>query len=221
MNNFLPILMGCRLFSGVSAEDLTAMLKCLNAGVRPFSKGEFVFSEGETPECVGVLLSGTIHICRDSFFGKRILLSVIEPGDFFGESFACAEVDESPVSAIAARDCTVLLTDYHRIIKSCTNACEFHSRLIRNMLSIIANKNIQLTRKLEHVTQHNTREKLTSYLGERAKLEGGNKFTIPLNRQELADYLAVERSAMSAELSRMQSDGILNYHKNEFELLLG
>ena len=216
---FLPLLLKCPLFSGVSADNLNAMLKCLNASVRDFGKGEFVFSAGDEPRRVGVLLSGTLHITREDFYGNRILITVIEPGDLFGEAFACAEAAELPVSAVAASDCTVLLTDYLRIVKSCTNACEFHSRLIQNMLNIIANKNIQLTQKLEHVTQHNTREKLLSYLAERAQVTGRRKFTIPLNRQELADYLAVERSAMSAELSRMQSDGLLNFHKNEFELL--
>jgi CRP-like cAMP-binding protein len=219
MKDFLPILSKCFLFERVSDENLLTMLKCLNAKVRKAKKGEFVFSAGDAPNRVGVVLSGNVHITREDFYGNRILLSVIEPGDLFGEAFACAEVAELPVSAVAATYCTVLLTDYQKIVKSCTNACEFHSRLIQNMLNILAEKNIRLTQKLEHVTQHNTRGKLLSYLGERAKLTGNSTFTIPLNRQELADYLAVERSAMSAELSRMQLDGILKYSKNEFELL--
>jgi CRP-like cAMP-binding protein len=219
MTEFLPILSECFLFEGVGGEDLLAMLKCLNASVREFGKGEFIFSAGSAPECVGILLSGAIHIMREDYFGNRILLSVVEPGELFGEAFACAEAEELPVGAAAAADSAVMLTDYKKIVKSCTNACAFHSRLIQNMLSILANKNIQLTRKLEHVTQRNTREKLMSYLGERAKLSGSSKFAIPLNRQELADYLAVDRSAMSAELSRMRSDGMLHYRKNVFELI--
>ncbi|MDR0916212.1 MAG: Crp/Fnr family transcriptional regulator [Oscillospiraceae bacterium] len=219
MKEYLPILSKCALFENISGENLLAMLKCLSANVSRFGKGEFIFTAGEAPERVGVLLSGTLHIMREDFFGNRILITVVEHGDLFGESFACAETAELPVSAVAATDCAVLLCDYRRIVKSCTNACEFHARLVQNMLNILANKNIHLTQKLEHVTQHNTREKLLSYLAERAQLAGQSKFTIPLNRQELADYLAVERSAMSAELSRMRADGLIRCDRNEFELL--
>jgi CRP-like cAMP-binding protein len=187
--------------------------------VRSYIKGEFIFSEGEAPSRVGVVLTGSVHIIREDFYGSRVLLTVSEAPDVFGEAFACAEAAELPVSAVAASDCAVLLCDYRRIVKSCTNACEFHARLIQNMLNILANKNLSLTRKLEHLTQHNTREKLLSYLSEIARLTGNSRFTIPLNRQELADYLAVERSAMSAELSRMKTDGLLTYEKNKFELL--
>ncbi|MDR0858305.1 MAG: Crp/Fnr family transcriptional regulator [Oscillospiraceae bacterium] len=219
MEKLLPSINKCPLFENVSSENLLTMLKCLNASARTFGRGAFVFSAGDVPERVGVVLTGAVHIMREDYFGNRILLSIVEPGDLFGEAFACAEISELPVSAVAAADSTVLLVNYQRIVKSCTNACEFHSRLIQNMMNILANKNILLTQKLEHVTQHNTRQKLLSYISERARIAGKSKFTIPLNRQELADYLAVERSAMSAELSRMQTDGILKYHKNEFELL--
>jgi CRP-like cAMP-binding protein len=219
METYLPILAKCPLFNGIKREDLTSMLTCLNASVRTVHKGDFVFSEGDPPQRVGVLLSGTLHIVRDDYYGNRRLLTVVEPADLFGEAFACAEVDALPVSAFATTDCAVLLTDYARIVKTCTNACEFHSRLIQNMLNILANNNILLTQKLKYVTEHTTREKLLSYLAEFAKLAKSNQFTIPLNRQELADYLAVERSAMSGELSRMAEDGLLRYHRNEFELL--
>jgi CRP-like cAMP-binding protein len=219
MENYSSVLEKCALFGGINRADLTAMLTCLNVSVRNVRKGDFVFIEGDPPKRVGVVLSGTLHIVRDDFYGNRRLLTVVEPTELFGEAFACAEADALPVCAFATIDSVVLLADYARIVKSCTNACEFHSRLIQNMLNILANKNIMLTQKLKHVTERTTREKLLSYLAETAKTARSNKFSIQLNRQELADYLAVERSAMSGELSRMAADGLLRYHRNEFELL--
>jgi CRP-like cAMP-binding protein len=142
----------------------------------------------------------------------------VELGGLFGEAFACAGAENLPVGVMAAEESEILLMNHERMLTSCPSACAFHTALIRNLTRILAEKNVILTQKLEHVTRRTTREKLLSYLSARAKLAKGNVFDIPFSRQELADYLSVERSAMSAELSRMRNEGLLRYKRNHFEL---
>jgi CRP-like cAMP-binding protein len=120
---------------------------------------------------------------------------------------------------VATADSELLFIDFRRLASPCVNACAFHARLIRNMLNIVSVKNIALTRKIEHVSRRTTREKLLSYLSDAAKKAGGGWFSIPFNRQELADYLYVERSAMSATLSKLRDEGVLLYRRNNFKLL--
>lgn len=143
----------------------------------------------------------------------------MERGGLFGEAFSFARVECLPVSVTAAEKTEVLFINCERIITVCPSACEFHNRLVRNMLKILAEKNMTLTQKIGHMGKRTTREKILSYLSEQAKKAGGESFTIPLNRQEMADYLAVDRSAMSKELGRLKEEGQISFHKNQFQLL--
>jgi CRP-like cAMP-binding protein len=215
----LATLATCRLFAGIDAGNLEAMLACLGASHRSYARGEFIYRAGDAAHSVGVVLSGAVHVVQEDYWGNRSLVAYVEPGAPFAEAFASAEVAAMPVSVVAADKSEVLLLDYSRIITTCSSACNFHARLVRNMMGILARKNVQLTRKIEHVTQRSTREKVLSYLSGRALAAGRAGFDIPLNRQELADYLAVDRSALSAELSRMQAEGLIRYSRNHFELL--
>jgi CRP-like cAMP-binding protein len=219
MSETYRILQDCPLFSEISATDLKVMLDCLQAKQRSYQKGSFIFRVGDQATSVGVLLSGDVQVMQEDFWGNRTILAHIEPGDLFAEAFSCSQSDSLPISVIATEDSRVMLLDYKRIITSCSSACVFHTRLIRNMMQILARNNIRLTQKMEHITQRTTREKLYSYLSEQAKASGSNSFSIPFDRQELADYLSVDRSALSNELSKMRNQGILQYHKNQFELL--
>lgn len=211
----------CLLFAGILERDLEALLSCLSARKKRYGKGDFIFSEGERPARVGLVLSGAVHILKEDVWGNQNVLTKIGEGDLFGEAVVCSGAEEFPVSAVAAKDTQALFLDYRRIITSCSSACAFHSRLIENMLGILAGKNMGLLSKMEHITKRTTREKLLSYLSEQSKQRGENAFDIPFNRQELADYLSVERSALSAELSKMQADGLVEFRKNHFKLLEG
>ena len=165
------------------------------------------------------MLTGNVHVIQEDFWGNRTILANIEPGELFGEAFSCAGLDKLPVSVLAVQDSEVLMIDYRKIITTCSSSCVFHTALIHNMLRILADKNVMLTQKMELLTKNTTREKLLAYLSLQAQQAGSTKFNIPFNRQGLADYLSVDRSAMSAELSKMQKDGVLVYKKNRFELL--
>jgi CRP-like cAMP-binding protein len=168
---------------------------------------------------VGVVLRGDVHIMQEDYWGNRTILARVDPGGLFAEAFSCSQTDELPVSVIAVEKSDVLLVDYKRIITTCSSGCAFHSKLIRNMMQILARNNILLTQKMEHITQRTTREKLFSYLSAQAKRAGSPRFVIPFDRQELADYLSVDRSALSSELGKMRAAGILSFEKNRFEFL--
>lgn len=219
MKNYLDVLKTVRLFSGIEQADIQPLLSCLAAKTIALEKGQTVFYSGETIERFGIVLSGQVQVVQDDYYGNRSILAKIDTGNLFGESFACAEMKTLPVSVITTTESELLFIDCHRLSVPCAKACGFHSRLIQNMLSIVSMKNIALTQKIEFTSKRTTREKLLAYLSSEAKKAGSSRFEIPFNRQELADYLSVERSAMSAELSKLRDDGVLRFQKNQFELL--
>ncbi|MDR0819388.1 MAG: Crp/Fnr family transcriptional regulator [Oscillospiraceae bacterium] len=218
MKNIFEILKNCPLFSGIAETDLSALLACLNAKQIGFEKNDFVYLADDTAAKVGIVIEGGVNIIQEDYWGNRMILSHVEPGELFGEVFACAGVPKLPVSVVAAVRSEILLIDVARIVTTCSSASEFHSGMIRNLMRILARNNLAMIQKMEHITRRSTREKLLSYLSARAKELGNSKFDIPFNRQEMADYLAVDRSAMSAELSKMRDDGLLTYDRNHFNL---
>ena len=204
MEEYFDILSQCPLFSGISRQELGQMLSCLGGKITCIAKGKPVFLEGNPARFVGVVLSGTVQIVRDDYYGNRSVLTVVSPGGLFGEAFACAGVETLPVSAIALQNCAVLLLYCKRVLTGCSNACPFHSRLVRNLLQGIAQKNLMLTSKIRCMSQKTTQEKLREFLLEQAKQHDSAEFVIPYDRQALADYLGVERSAMSSEISNLK-----------------
>jgi CRP-like cAMP-binding protein len=219
VSSFPAVLTACPLFSQIEPHQLQQLLNCLGAVRRRYPKGGVVLSMGEPVSDVGIVIEGGVHVVQEDFWGNRTLVSGVGPGGLFAEAFSCTGTPHLPVSVIAAEPLEVLFIDYRRIQHQCPAGCGFHGQLIRNMLSVLAHKNQTLTRKLWHVTRRTTRQKLLSYLSAVATEQNSDQITIPFNRQDLADYLAVDRSAMSSELARMQNEGILRYHRNHFTLL--
>jgi CRP-like cAMP-binding protein len=219
MEKNISALRDCPLFCGISMENLAALLDCLRANRAVYGRGEFVYSAGDEITSLCVVMSGGVHVILEDYWGNRAIIARVGPGELFAEAFCCAGVKNIPVSVMASGQSEILFVDFARAAWTCPSSCEFHSLLVRNMLRILARKNVTLMRKIEHVTRHTTREKLLSYLSERAHEAGSGAFEIPFSRQELADYLSVERSAMSNELSKMRGENILRYEKNHFELL--
>ncbi len=219
MEEYFDIMSQCPLFAGISRQELGLMLNCLDGKITGITKGNPVFLEGDPAKFVGVVLSGKVQIVRDDYYGNRSVLTVVSPGGLFGEAFACAGVETLPVSAIALQNCMVLLLDCRRVLTGCSNACPFHSRLVRNLLQGIAQKNLILTRKIRCMSQKTTQEKLMEFLLEQAKQQGSAEFVIPFDRQALADYLGVERSAMSAEISKLKKAGRIDCSGSWFRVL--
>jgi len=206
------------LFQGISTEDIQGMMKCLSAVRRTYRKGEMIFCAGEDAKMMGMVAAGSVEIIHDDFWGNRQIMGTAHIGEIFGESYACMPDSVFLVSARAAEDCEILFMEVGRILTTCSPACEFHSRLIHNLLYVLASKNLRLTQKIEHMGQRSIREKVMAYLSFQAEMYHKETFEIPFNRQQLADYLAVDRSALSAELSRMQKEGLIQYEKNRFTI---
>ena len=205
------------LFAGISEEGVDQVLACLSARPRHFDKQAMLLRAGDAP-VMGVVLAGSVHILQEDFWGNRSLLGRAGPGDLFAEAFACAGVLRLPVSVEACEPTDVLLLDAGRLSAVCPAACPHHVQMIRNLLRLMAEKNVGLARKVEHMARRTTREKLLSYLSAEARRSGGSAFSIPFNRQQLADYLAVDRSAMCSELSRLRDEGLLDFHRSAFVL---
>lgn len=217
MEEYFPLLQTVELFSGITAAELSPLLSCLGAVVNGYARGQAVFASGESIRCFGILLSGQVQVVQNDYYGNRSILGQFGPGDLVGESFACAD-SPLPVDVIATADSEALLIDCRRLASPCEKACGFHHRLVQNMMRVLSRKNIVLTRKMQITSRRTTREKLLAYLAAEAVKNRSHQFEIPFNRQELADYLNVERSAMSVELSRLRSDGLLDFSRNHFVL---
>lgn len=207
------------LFEGIRQEEREALLHCLSSKEQGFSKNEFVLRAGVSAPVTGLVRAGALQIIKEDYWGNRAIIEIAGPGDLFGEAFSCAEIPTVPVSVVAARQSRVLFFDYSKLLTVCPASCPFHLRVIKNMTKILARKNMLLMQKMEHITKRTTREKLLSYLSTQAFLKKSSSFDIPFNRQELADYLSVDRSAMSAELSRMREEGLIRFQKNHFTLI--
>lgn len=216
--NYIKSLKKNPLFNEVSEDEIIIMLDCLGAVKKSYGKNEYVLRSETQDEKMGIVLEGSVHIVKEDYWGNRTILSKAGPGELFGESFPWSESQPLPVSVIATEPSEIIFISYNRMTTTCTRACPYHTRLVGNMLHILVERNVQLTQKIDLLVQRTTREKLLSYLSAQAMLLNGNSFYIPFNRQELADYLAVERSAMSKELSRMKEEGLLDYKKNWFRL---
>lgn len=218
MEQYFDLLLKNPLFFGIQQDDLRSLLGCLSARTMSFSKGAPVFLEGDPAGVIGFVLEGAVEIVHDDFYGNRSLLTVAEAGELFGEAYACSGMDTMPVSGYAIRDCKLLWLECRKMLTVCSNACGFHGMLIQNLLQVVAHKNLLLGQKIRIMSQKTTRDKLMLYLLEQAKQKSSSEFTIPLSRQALADYLGVERSAMSAELGKLRNQGVLESKGSWFRL---
>lgn len=219
MEKYFDLLLTSPLFAEISREELGSLLHCLSAREVSFAKGAPIFLEGDPAGFIGFVLEGTVEIVHDDFYGNRTLMSIAEQGQLFGESFACAKSETMPISGYALQESRVMWLECRRMLTVCSNVCAFHNTLIKNLLQVVACKNLVLSSKIRVMSRKTTQEKLMAYLMEQAKQRGSAEFTIPLSRQALADYLGVERSAMSAELSKLRAAGVLESKGSRFRLM--
>lgn len=207
------------IFAGASEEEVAAMLGCLSARKKKYQKEEIIFHAGDVVSSIGVMLKGNALIENDDIWGNRSVLDYVKEGEIFAETYACALDEKLMVNVIAMSDCEVLFLDVRKILKVCPNACEFHQNLVQNLLAISAQKNLNLSRRIFHTSSKTIRGRLLSYLSYQVIESGKEEFDIPYNRQQLADYLGVDRSAMSNELGKMQKDGLIEVKRNHFRIL--
>ena len=219
MKNYLKILRKCPLFFNIDDESLLRMLTCLGARIDFFDKKYTIFKEGSPAKYIGIVLSGSVQMVRGDYYGNRSIISNIGETHLFSEAFACAEESELPVSFIANEPCHVMFIECAHILHTCHNNCGFHQQLIFNLMKDLASKTLLFHQKIEITSKRTTRDKLLSYLMLEAKRAGGEGFYIDFDRQELADYLEVERSGLSAEIGKLKKEGIIENTKNYFKLI--
>ena len=207
------------LFAGIRPEDMKPMLHCIGSHVSHYSKGEVIAFEGENLKHIGIVLSGSVDMVKEDLWGNKTMLIRMGQNQLFGETFACGNDNLSVVTFVVSEDARVMFMQFSRVMHSCTMACEFHHRLIENMVKVIANKNRDLMQKVDVVSKRTIREKLLTYLSIQAQQQNSRYFEIPFGRVELAEYLCVDRSALTRELVKMKEDGLIDYDKNCFRIL--
>ena len=218
MKNYIHILKRTKLFAGVGDDEISAMLSCLGARLYYYKKGEYVLRQGEHLSDIIVLVEGNLHIQKDDYWGNRSILGQVAVGEMFGEAYVAPESGALLNDVVATENSTVIFFDVRKIITTCSSGCRFHYMIVQNMFFAISDKNRKLVQKLGHMSKRTTREKLISYLSEESKKQNSSSFTIPFNRQQLADFLSVDRSAMSNELCKMRDEGLIEFDKNYFKL---
>ena len=219
MKKYIPVLKKTKLFAGIANDEIASMLLCLDAQVHHYKKGEYVLREGEHLSNIMILVGGRLHIQKDDYWGNRSILEQISMGEMFGEAYIAPESEPLLNDVVAAEDSVVMFFNAKQIITTCSSACRFHTMVVQNLFFSISEKNRKIVRKLSHMSKRSIREKLISYLSEEATRQNSSSFTIPFNRQQLADFLFVDRSAMSNELSKMRKEGLLEFERNCFKLL--
>lgn len=214
MRKYVEALKKSKLFESINESDIENIIDCLEAKEKKYSKGNYIYRLGDSISTLNMVVEGEIHIVKEDYWGNVSILTEIGVGELFGETYACLKNIPLQVNVVAVKDCTVIEFDINKVI----NTCEFYSRIIQNLLFVLASKNFMLTNKLEAMSQRSTRNKVMTYLSQQSSKNDKKEFDIPFNRQQLADYLAVDRSALSKEISRLRDEGILEFNKNHFEL---
>lgn len=209
----------CPLFFGLEEKEIRSALRCLGVVEGKLARDEVLFHEGDRAKVMGCVLSGALQIFRTDYAGNRVVIRAVRPYELFGEGYACAGLEKTPASAVAVRDTRLLLVDCKRVLEPCGHDCRLHQRLLENLVRSVAGKNLELNKKIFFMSRRTTREKLLAYLTDQAGQQGGGEFEIPFDRQALADYLGVERSAMSVELGKLKRDGILDFRGPRFRIL--
>ena len=214
----LQFLSNTTLFRGLQTDEIRSVLTCMNAQEKSYRKGEVLCRAGESVSSMGMILSGSVNIVVNYYWGGSNIFGHIGPGELFAESYAAIPGRELLVDVIADEPTEVLFLPFLRLTETCAQSCPFHNRVIHNLLQIMARKNLHLSVRMMHTASRSIRNRLLSYLSEQAVQNGSSQFTIPFSRQQLADYLGVDRSALSNELSKMQRDGLITYKRNQFAL---
>ena len=218
MEKYLSKIKNSPLFLNISDEELPRMLQCFNANIKHFETGDMIIRQGDTVSKIYLILDGEVNIEKDSYWGRRIIVQKLYTNNNIALCLATTKDAESTISATCAKKSTILILNFNKCTTMCTNACNHHTELIQNMFKILSKENIELLEKIENISQKSIRDKLLTYLSNESIKNKSNTFEIPFNRQELADYLNIDRSAMCFEMSKLKKEGLINYKKNKFLL---
>lgn len=219
MKQYYPVIKNCALFYGIREEHYNHIFSCLNIQLKQYLSQDYLFFLGDTVDSIGILLDGSLEIMKETLSGDRYIITTLHSSDLFGEGIVATRNRLSPVTVKTKTPCTVLWIPYNKLLHICNNACGFHTQLIHNMVTILGEKNYLLNHKIDLLVLKGIREKLANYLLYEAKKKNANSFSIPFNKNELAEYLNISRPSMSRELIKMKEEKIINYQKNNFEII--
>lgn len=217
----VSVLSGTPLFQGIRDWEIEGVLKCLLSVERTFQKDEYIYRAGDTTGRLGIVLDGSVNIIKDDAWGNCRIIDNIGQGQIFAETYACLKGEALMVNVQAPEVSRILFMDVDRILTTCSSSCEFHTRLIHNLMYVLARKNLTLTKKMDIISPKSLRERVLAYLSQEVIKQGSHRVTVPFNRQQMADYLSVDRSALSGELSKMRRCGLIEYDKNRFTVSPG
>lgn len=208
------------LFDEISPSDCTILFDCLGCRIRKFKKDCRIRFDGDLIGNVGCVIEGSIHLYKEDIWGNSTLLSYMKEGDIFGESFSMDNTlpEREGISFITVSPSLILFLPANRILHPCKNACPFHLQLSTNIFSMISSKNRRLMERIEVSSQGSVRDKILAYLSMEAQKQGSPSIFLPLRRTEMAEYLCINRSAMSRELSALKAEGAIDFEKNHFTL---
>lgn len=219
MEEQIKRLAGIPLFDRIEPSELAHMLGCIGGFFRTFDAGSYMVLDGDSVECVGVVVDGTVHMVKEDVWGGKTIMAVIEKAQVFGETCVFGTAHQSYVSFVAMEKTEVLLLPFKRVLHTCSKSCAYHQKLVDNMVAVIAHNNQKLTEKLEVTTKRSLRAKILTYLSQEAQKADSKYFTVPLGRLEMAEFLCADRCALTRELTKMRAEGILDYNGNTFRLL--
>ena len=207
------------MFKGISLTNCETLMHCLGCTEKAYNKEQIIPTAGIYARQIGIVVSGCIHTIQEDVWGRRAFLSYAKDDGIFGEVLLGGSSDERGIIFKAAEPTTVMYLPADRILHPCRNSCPFHHELSRNLFRMISNSNAELTEKIEITSKSSLREKILAYLSIESRRNGSTRFTVPLNRTEMADYLCTNRSALSRELAKMKKDGIIDYENKSFHIL--
>lgn len=208
------------LFNGCPSEDIQRLSKHLNFRIMKYKKRNIIFSEGSIINDICIVLSGSVRVEHNDILGNKSILNIFEKGGVFAEAYACIPNEPLMIDVVANEDCEILFISIPKLFCPC-NECHFQNQVIQNLVIIGARQNLQLSRRILHTTSKSIRGRLLSYFSQQIVSQGSNKIIIPFDRQQLADYLNLDRSALSKELGKMKKEGLIEYNKNFFDIKIG
>lgn len=218
MESYMKILSHTPLFAGLDAGEISQLISCVTAERRSFPRHSYIFRAGDVVSSMGLVLRGSVLLVQEDLWGRRNIIAKLQPGEIFAETFAASVDVPLNLSILANEDCEILFLNMSRILTVCPTSCPHHVRVMKNLVSVLAKKVLAFNDKVTHMSRKTTREKLISYLSTESQRQNSLEFDISYDRQQLADFLCVERAAMSVELSKLQKQGIIEYNKNHFRL---
>ncbi|NMM64248.1 Crp/Fnr family transcriptional regulator [Clostridium sp. P21] len=218
INQYINLIKKSPLFHGIDTDEIFSLFHCLNHQIHDYNKNEFIINSGETIDKFGLVLEGEIIITKENIRGDRVVMSIIKKGGLFGEMFVFSSRKIWPVTVMAQSSCKVLFLANSDLIARCGKNCSWHTSMLANFINVISDKGLMLNKKVEYLSLKSIRSKICLYLFDQYEHVKNSTFTIPLKRNELADFLNISRPSLSREMCEMRDEGIIDFHLSTFKI---